>query len=468
MAQIPEAVSWCVAHGAMYALPAADMEKLGEAYVKGGAFAHAPFALAPFPWPRREFEKVKRLQPTLSRVVDRVSRDAAWLEATLAETVRSDAFTARLWRLYEEVANPQTLRLGLLRSDYMLDEKDDHHEGGARSLQVEINTIASSFGCLSQTISELHAFLAAKKTGGSSSDNIEPNAAGRGLAQGIAAAHAAFCAQRGIAEATAVMVVQPNERNQMDQRKLEHWLWDDSGVPLKRMTLKQIADQGQFDTVDGLPVSVCYFRAGYGPDDYPSEREWAARELIEKSFAIKCPSAAYQLVGTKKVQQALAAPGALERFLNEKDEDAAEVRSVFAGLYDLDEAAPGAPEAVAKALAAPHAYVLKPQREGGGNNLYDDDSVAALTTMSPAERASFILMERIVSKPRPGTLVRNAQPLAGDCVAELGVYGAFLADDAELLNTVTGHLLRQKITGTNEGGVAAGFAVLSSPLLLDD
>jgi len=463
--QIPEAVSWCVAHGAMYALPAADMEALGESYVKGGAFAHAPFALAPFPWPRREFEKVKRLQPTLNRVVDRVSRDGAWLETTLAETVRSDAFTARLWRVYKECPNPQSLRLGLLRSDYMLDQKKDDEQ--ARSLQVEINTIASSFGCLSQTISELHAFLAAKK---SDSSEVEPNDAGRGLARGIAAAHEAFLAQRSLTKATAVMVVQPNERNQMDQRKLEHWLWEDAKVPMKRMTLAEIADNDGLDAVDGLPVSVCYFRAGYGPGDYPSDSEWRARELIERSHAVKCPSASYQLVGTKKVQQALAAPGALERFLHDSDASSSEdVRSLFAGLFDLDEAAAGAEKAVAKALETPHAYVLKPQREGGGNNLYDDDLVAALKTMTPAERASFILMERIVSKPKPGTLVRNAHPLSGDCVAELGVYGAFLADDQqERLNAVTGHLLRQKITGTNEGGVAAGFAVLSSPLLLDD
>jgi glutathione synthase len=36
-----------------------------------------------------------------------------------------------------------------------------------------------------------------------------------------------------------------------------------------------------------VEVSVVYFRAGYGPDDYPSNREWAARLAIERSLAIK-------------------------------------------------------------------------------------------------------------------------------------------------------------------------------------
>ena len=36
--------------------------------------------------------------------------------------------------------------------------------------------------------------------------------------------------------------------------------------------------------------------------------------MIERSLAIKSPSIQYHLAGTKKVQQALAAPGTLERY----------------------------------------------------------------------------------------------------------------------------------------------------------
>ncbi|KAJ8604808.1 hypothetical protein CTAYLR_001001 [Chrysophaeum taylorii] len=465
-AMIPEAVSWCVAHGAVYALPHADAEALGEAYEVGGAFSHAPFSLAPFPWPRSEYEKVCEIQKTLCLVVDRASRDGAWLERVLIETVASDEFTANVFRVYREHPNPQPLTLGLLRSDYMLDEKD----GVSRSLQVEINTIASSFACLSETISRLHRYLAAKNK--SNLEELPPNAAGRGLAAGIAEAHRAYASRRSVSSPRVAMVVQPNERNQMDQRMLEHALWDDHGIPMQRVTLKELAKAdtapGKPLVLDGVEFSVVYFRAGYSPDDYPTSDEWTARGLVEASLAVKCPSAAYQLAGTKKVQQALAAPGALERFVGRSgDASAREVREVFAGLFDLDEAAPGADDAVARALDAPQAFVLKPQREGGGNNLYDADLADALRAMTPAQRAAYILMERITSKPKPGALVRNGIATAGDCVAELGVYGAFLADgpDAVLLNDVCGHLLRQKLLGVNEGGVAAGFAVLSSPAL---
>ena len=48
------------------------------------------------------------------------------------------------------------------------------------------------------------------------------------------------------------------------------------------------------------------------PAAAPTDAEWAGRAMIEVSDAIKCPTVAMQLTGAKKVQQALAAPGAAE------------------------------------------------------------------------------------------------------------------------------------------------------------
>ena len=57
--------------------------------------------------------------------------------------------------------------------------------------------------------------------------------------------------------------------------------------------------------------------------------------MIERSRAIKCPTIAYHLAGTKKVQQVIAKPGVLEDLLQD-DEKAAKLREVFTGLYSLD------------------------------------------------------------------------------------------------------------------------------------
>lgn len=60
-------------------------------------------------------------------------------------------------------------------------------------------------------------------------------------------------------------------------------------------------------------VAVVYFRTAYSPDQYHTEKDWDARLLCEMSRASNCPSVGYQLAGTKKVQQALATPGTLEK-----------------------------------------------------------------------------------------------------------------------------------------------------------
>ena len=64
------------------------------------------------------------------------------------------------------------------------------------------------------------------------------------------------------------------------------------------------------------------------------------------------------------------------------------------------------------------------------------------------------------------TLLRKGEVIVTNVVSELGIYGIWLSDgDIVHLNECGGHLLRTKTSQSNEGGVAAGFAVLDSPLL---
>ena len=75
-------------------------------------------------------------------------------------------------------------------------------------------------------------------------------------------------------------------------------------------------------------------------------------------------------------------------------------------------------------------------------------------------------MERIVPPTHRLPLMREGQLDGGECISELGVYGVFLGDGRQvLLNKQAGHLLRAKLADVDEGGVCAGFAVLSSPAL---
>lgn len=77
-----------------------------------------------------------------------------------------------------------------------------------------------------------------------------------------------------------------------------------------------------------------------------------------------------------------------------------------------------------------------------------------------------LLQERIRPPTAPVPLMRDGELDGGPCTCELGIYGVILSDGRRvLLNKGAGHLLRVKLDGVNEGGVCAGYAVLSSPLL---
>ena len=155
-------------------------------------------------------------------------------------------------------------------------------------------------------------------TGGGGVDGIISGAAAGALLTDVlpensaldtaAATLAAGWRAMGDEEAKVLMVVQPNERNVFDQRWIATRLWEEHGVRTVRATLREVHEGATVDDsgVDGDEktlryggdtFSVVYFRAGYAPTDYPTEAEWSARELLERSGAVKSPSAAMHLAG---------------------------------------------------------------------------------------------------------------------------------------------------------------------------
>jgi glutathione synthetase len=445
---------------------------------------HAPVSALPSPFPGDLFRAALDLAEPFNLLVDKIARDEAWLLSTL-ESVRADPFTARLLDLYKESGGPrarQPLCLGIHRSDYMVDEPSASCPK-RRLRQIELNTISASFACLSARVSDMHRFLLGGPVALNELDaglSIEPgtldqrlpvNRAESALAEALAAAHHAYPpSPHKDLRACVAFIVQDGERNEFDQRHLEFALFAQHKVHVKRLSLGQVharcaVEDGRL-VLDGgaFEISVAYFRAGYRPEDYPGEAEWAARGLIEASLAIKCPSVGYHLAGAKKVQQALAAPGAVERFLSPAQ--ALHVRSCFAGLWSLG------PDADASVITAakrePGRFVLKPQREGGGNNYYNEEVRAQLSAMSSSDLAAHILMERVFPRLQPAALVREGEVRHGLGLSELGVYSVFLGDGlaAPRLCKPAGHLLRTKLDGVDEGGVASGFACLDSPFLV--
>lgn len=185
--------------------------------------------------------------------------------------------------------------------------------------------------------------------------------------------------------------------------------------------------------------------------------------MIERSSAIKCPSIAYHLVGAKKIQQELAKENVLERFLDNKS-DIEKVRKCFAGLWSLENES-----IVSAAIESPELFVLKPQREGGGNNIYGDnlrETLIRLRKDRSNEIAAYILMQRIFPPASLSYLVREGTLVRDNAVSEFGIFGAYLRNkDKVIINDQCGYLLRTKAASLNEGGVVAGYAFLNSIFL---
>jgi len=253
-----------------------------------------------------------------------------------------------------------------------------------------------------------------------------------------------------------------------------------------------------------IEISTVYFRAGYAPTDFPTETHWTVRLTLERSRAIKCPTIPLQLAGGKKVQEALSQPGVVEQFFATLESGAAasavaELRASWVPMWALDtERSPVLPtslpdvernpgEPLGTTLARRHAdkLVLKPQREGGGNNIYKDDIPAFLEGLSVEERRAWIAMALIVPPAGVGSYL--VRPVSGagknddegaklarvETTSELGIFGWALFGKGEGTGVIrkergdVGWLMRTKGVESNEGGVAAGFSVLDSVVLVD-
>lgn len=232
--------------------------------------------------------------------------------------------------------------------------------------------------------------------------------------------------------------------------------------------------------VPSIEISTVYFRAGYTPNDYPTPAHYDIRYILESSRAIQCPSIQLQLAGGKKVQEVLTHPGVLERFLNDQkswgskvygEEDTKAIRNTWMDMWGLDE---GDGEGFKRARQEASTLVLKPQREGGGNNVYKEAIPSFLDNLPASERAAWIAMQLISTPKGTGNyLVRagggTGSTVKSEVISELGIFGwaLFGGKDGEVQEETVGWLVRTKGKDENEGGVAAGFSVLDSIVLVD-
>ena len=139
----------------------------------------------------------------------------------------------------------------------------------------------------------------------------------------------------------------------------------------------------------------------------------------------------------------------------------------FVGQWDVGE--PESQEKIEAALRDPDNFVLKPNREGGGNNFYGQELATKLNQVRGTSRAQeYILMELIQPVLQDNFLIRPAMsPELVKTVSEIGIFGIILArgDEVLLNKTVDQVLVRSKAEGVREGGVSSGHSCISSPII---
>ncbi|KAF7646409.1 hypothetical protein LDENG_00188230 [Lucifuga dentata] len=374
---------------------------------------YSPFTLFPSPVPKAAFLQALALQTHFNTLVDKISQDPSFLEEALSGTIQADDYIAKLFGIYKQVQQEVHCRGHILKSVGLLEE----------------------------------------------SQRVPDNVRAPEISRALAKAWELYGQQKKSRLANSITVV------------LRKKLWK-RDIPVIRRKFEEVSKTGCLDGdkrlfVDGLEVAVVYYRYGYMPDHY-SEQGWDACLLMERSLAVKCPDIGTQLAGTKKVQQELARPGVLEKFFPDQPEVVDQIRETFAGLYTLD-MGPEGDKTVAMALAAPDKFVLKPQREGGDNNIYGSQICRVLEGVKEtAERAASILMDKINPTPVHNYLLRRDAPLQiSSCLCELGMLGVYIRQGKDMvMNEYVGYLMRSKSSEHADGGVMAGVAVLDNPLLV--
>ncbi|KAI4248682.1 MAG: hypothetical protein LQ352_005858 [Teloschistes flavicans] len=473
--------------------------------ISGSLAVTAPVTLFPSLFPLDCFDEARKIQEAYNELL-----------------IEVDDFIAQLWKVHLEVEKEgyvQHLSLGLFRSDYMV-HKEPNDPGAKPTIkQVEFNTIASSFGGLSTKVSELHSYLSSIHAYPTSSwstiqsSSLPANPSITSLSAGLKSAHTAYGLPKTSPKLPQciLFIVQSFENNIFDQLALSTHLQSHHQISTFRLPFSSILAQTSVtpdahrtliyhpphSPSSSYEVTLCYFRAGYSPPEYPTPESWTARLHLERSAAIKCPSILTHLAGSKKIQQELATPDSphLARFLSSTKHGHMidRIRDTFTAIYPLD-SSPAGQTAIKLATdeETSEGYVLKPQREGGGNNIYGTAIPAFLKSLGDDQRKwrSHILMELIRPPVLENTIFRNGECQSGEVVGELGVYGVCLwrngakdgggrkiaveedgkgtrPDKGVLENWEAGFLLRTKGKASQEGGVAAGFGCVDSPCLVD-
>ncbi|KAL3087210.1 hypothetical protein niasHS_009090 [Heterodera schachtii] len=473
------AIEWCHNNALI-------LRRKGDEGNRGDAALFPPLTLFPSPFPRDAFEQALKAQKAMNLLYFRVARDYEFLMNAYKDVIKGDEHIAKLVDILKKVHEEgirQPITVMLQRADYLLDlvGNNETNEVKYEPKQVEVNTGAIGATGLKRRTTEFHRRMLKKSTGmDATTANIPDNKPDAALIDTF------YMAWRKFDDPKAIMVclIYSNDPFQYDLRYIAEELEKKSSGKME-VEIYSLADYSERENstkrlqldpedfslrLDGRKVAIVYSgqsALGCKFDELGME----FRQIIELSTAIKAPSLAVAISSSKKVQQMLAMPGAIERFFPEPSDAATvtQIRATFAKIWGLENLDDDTQKLIEDAIANPGNYVLKPNRECGGHNYYDDKLVEKLKEFKQTERGAHILMQKLrpmvvknyVLRPYEATRLEEVIP-------ELGVYGFLIGDlkaGKVLHNVQQGYHFRTKLSHVNEAGISAGFGFYDSVYL---
>ena len=399
----------------------------------------------PTPFSKKHFEHAVNLQPLFNKLSYVLGKQKDILFEML-EGIDDPEFTNPYIQMAVECPDPSGFTFNLLRSDYMVDEPDNV------LLQVELNMISCAYVGVSSLLCEMNV-----------NNEVPSSPALECFKECMQLADTLWRTKHNIKDDTVIAFItnQDERQSNQDLHLLSAQLENAVLATASELELDDESGHLVYTGNDDMRkiVSVAYFRHFYDPEHF-DQGTWKWRSRVEQSLAIKVPNAIGFLIGTKRVQQGLVD---MDAFLT--SHDLIDVKACFAEQCSL--ADPRAME-----LIKTGSFVLKPQREGGGHNVFGLDIVEFVSRLSEKEYPMYTL-QRLIKPP----VVENVRIIdqtgceqtIEKVVQELGIYGMILADnqlDQILYNKAIGHVLRSKEASRNEGCVTKGYGFLDCPRLV--
>ena len=438
---------------------------------------HIPIMLTPSPLPKDIYDKIYFYQIAFNKIIIRLSNDQKYLEEILNPIAEKDEFVRKNLEISKKLVNyehKQKIKLGIFRNDYLFDKVQNF------LLFTEYNTIASSMGTFSDRLKKFYSYFSEKYPDIfkkykdtiipiDSYDNIDKFAESM-----VEAIKLGFPNQ--YKDSIIIFVIQKNETNVFDQCSISDDLYNKYKIATKRLTLNEIKKNCVQDelgnlTIDGKLISMFYFRSAYSESDFQDEESWQGRELIELSTAIKVPDINTFLTTFKVFQYELSKSHVIKHYCD-NELIINDILRFFGGIYyirDMNDEAKK--ELFSKIKSDPTKYILKPMREGGGNNIYGDK----LTQLIPEEGNEpgdllkiSVIVDKIDSAVHESIVLRNEKISVQNSISEFSIYGIVLSNEnIFILNKSTSFLVRTKNKDEIEGGIMEGAGAVDLPCLVD-